>query len=838
MRDLGRRAFSGLIWAGAADAAGKLLVFLATLALARLLVPSEFGLVAFALSIMYALDYVGDLGLGAALIYRADADDPRISSTAFWIGICGSLVLYAISWLIAPLLAEIGPGDEIVALFRVLALQFPFAALGKAHEYRLRRSLDFRTLFAPKLANGTTKAALSIALAIAGMGAMSLVIGQVAGALVQSILLWLVHPFRPRLTIARSELSSMLRFGLGIVAVGVLGQGAKNFDFIIVGGKLGAAALGVYYLAFRLPELVILTGFRVAGDVLFPFYSRLRGARLDQIDDDLRQGYLQTVRLGAMVAWPVAFGMAALALPLVLILYGEQWSAAAAPMSWVAIWAGLAALATMPGSIFKALGRSWLLTATGVMQIAILFPAIWFAAPHGITAVAAVQVGEKIVSLTLLSVITGRVLDVRWYATFQAAAPALVVSALMGAVLYGAAETLPPGAALAVGIPLGTALYLLLLRQAMPQEFGLLMRPLVGLRRRSTVPAGMTLVLVAALMLVGCRGSSETRHRVATASDSRPEIRRTYYVAPGGSDASPGTLEHPFGTITHALKRLRHGQRLYIRGGTYYERVKMIAAPGRKHARIRVSNFPGERPVLRGQLWIGDPSYWTIRGLNVRWADGNPDEPLVRIYGGTGWRLTRSEFWGSRSTSGLQIDDGPRNNLGRWLVRGNCIHDTFPTDDLNQDHNVYVGDMTSSPRPRGVIARNVLFNAENGRGIKLGPGGTDGGAVNVTVRFNTIYNSSQNVSLSRDTTGIVLERNILVKARESNITAFKLHGGDNIARENVGDEAPLFLTRSGRPGSLLDGGGNMRSTHLQFDSIGCTGFHPGRFKAYGARGYG
>ncbi len=142
MRDLGRRAFSGLIWAGAADAAGKVLVFVATLVLARLLVPSEFGLVAFALSIIYALDYVGDLGLGAALIYRADAEDPRVvldglldrdrrlarSST-------GS------AWLIAPLLADVGPGDEVVALFRVLALQFPFAALGKAHEYRLRRAL-------------------------------------------------------------------------------------------------------------------------------------------------------------------------------------------------------------------------------------------------------------------------------------------------------------------------------------------------------------------------------------------------------------------------------------------------------------------------------------------------------------------------------------------------------------------------------------------------------------------------------------------------------------------------------------------------------------------------
>jgi lipopolysaccharide exporter len=836
MRDLGRRAVSGLAWAGAADIAGKVLLFAATLALARLLVPSEFGLVAFALSVMYALDYVADLGLGAALIYRGDAEDPRITSTAFWMGLTGGLVLYAVSWFIAPLLADLGPGDEVTELFRVLALQFPFAALGKAHEYRLRRNLDFRGLFGPKLANGVTKAGVSIALAAAGAGAMSLAVGQVAGTLVQSIGLWLVFPFRPRLTIARRELPSMLRFGLGIVAVGVLGQGAKNFDYLIVGAKLGAAALGVYFLAFRLPELVILTGFRVAGDVLFPFYSRLRGTRAEDIDDDLRRGYVETVRLGAMVAWPAAMGMAALALPLVLVLYGEEWRDAAAPMALVAIWAGLAALATMPGSVFKALGRSWLLTATGVMQIAILFPAIWFAAPYGITAVAGAQVAEKTLSLTLLGVIAGRVLGIRWYATFEAAAPALALSAVMGAVLYALAATAPPGVAVAIGIPLGAALYLLLLRRVVPEAFGVLVRPLRNLRHRAAVPAGMA-VIVAALLLAGCSSGTETVSPVRQ-RDPGPEIRHTYYVAPGGSDAGPGTLRRPFGTLSHALRRLRHGQRLYVRGGTYDERVKLVAAPGRPGAPIRVRNYPGERPVLQGQLWLGDPSYWTIRGLNVRWGTGNPDEPLVRIYGGTGWRLTDSEIWGSRSTSGLQVDDGPRNNLGRWLVKDNCIHDTFPTDGLNQDHNLYVGDMSASPDPRGVIAHNILFNAENGRGIKLGPGGRAGGAVGVVVRFNTIYNSSQNVSLSRDTTRVTLDRNILVKARESNITAYKLDGSANVIRENVADAAPVFLLKDGTPGSVIDGGGNLRGHDPRFDSIGCSGFNSARFKSYGARSHG
>ncbi len=126
----------------------------------------------------------------------------------------------------------------MVPLFRVLALQFPFAALGKAHEYRLRRTLQFRTLFGPTLAGGLTKGVVSIVLAVAGAGAWSLVIGQVAGTLAQSLGMWLVHSFRPDLVISRRHLPSMMRFGLGIVAVGLLGQGAKNFDYLVVGGKL------------------------------------------------------------------------------------------------------------------------------------------------------------------------------------------------------------------------------------------------------------------------------------------------------------------------------------------------------------------------------------------------------------------------------------------------------------------------------------------------------------------------------------------------------------------------------------------------------------------------
>jgi hypothetical protein len=143
--------------------------------------------------------------------------------------------------------------------------------------------------------------------------------------------------------------------------------------------------------------------------------------------------------------------------------------------------------------------------------------------------------------------------------------------------------------------------------------------------------------------------------------------------------------------------------------------------------------------------------------------------------------------------------------------------------------------MSASPNPRGLVARNLMFNAVNGRGIKLGPGDSTGGAFDVTVRYNTIVNSAQNVGVSRDSSGIRIYRNVFVGASEANVLGFELHGRRNLVRHNVGADAPSFLANTGGSRPLVDGGGNLRPRTLEFDSIGCRGLHSGLL-GYGAYG--
>lgn len=314
-------------------------------------------------------------------------------------------------------------------------------------------------------------------------------------------------------------------------------------------------------------------------------------------------------------------------------------------------------------------------------------------------------------------------------------------------------------------------------------------------------------------------------------SATPPSSSNTFYLSPTGSDSNPGTFNAPWRTFSQSLPKLRAGNTLYVRGGTYDEKVKATSiSPGTSSARITVANYLGERPLIRGQLWLAYPSYWTVDGMSVTWVSSNPDEPLMNMYGGTGWQLLNSEVWGNgngvptSNHGGLLVGDGNRNNLGSFLIRGNCIHDN--------ETNMYFDDYTASPSPSGMIEGNIVYHSYDGRGVKLGPP-SSGGPRNVTVRYNTLYDAremngggqGENVSLSKNAANNTITRNLVIKAVEANIFGFELSGSGNVASYNAGFSAPKLLANTAGYTGIRDGGGNV-SIDPQFDEISCNGLQP------------
>jgi hypothetical protein len=302
----------------------------------------------------------------------------------------------------------------------------------------------------------------------------------------------------------------------------------------------------------------------------------------------------------------------------------------------------------------------------------------------------------------------------------------------------------------------------------------------------------------------------------------RPAGAAEYCVSPSGDDAAPGSTERPWRTLRKGLSTLGPGDTLRVRGGTYVERLKgFTIRPGTESAPITVAAYPGERPVLRGLLWLSRPSFWRIDGLNVSWDDatGLKNEHMVKLTNGVGWSFRNAEVWGARSYAALLVASTLAGEPSAWRISGCWIHDTYPSNDTNQDHLIYVN--TGLTGSGGVIERNVLYHAPNGTGIKLGgPAADAGGTAGVTVRYNTIYDAAQSILVAWGSRENVIYRNLLVRVAGSYgaIRGYQLQGPNNVARENLVWEARLPILNDPGYEGVWDGGGNLTGIDPWLDS--------------------
>jgi len=282
-----------------------------------------------------------------------------------------------------------------------------------------------------------------------------------------------------------------------------------------------------------------------------------------------------------------------------------------------------------------------------------------------------------------------------------------------------------------------------------------------------------------------------------------------YYLATNGSDNGPGTNAAPWRTFTYALKALKAGDTLCVRGGTYKERVQLGAVTaGTANAPVRVLSVAGEIPVVQGLLWIKGASYWHFHGINATWDAGNAhNEHMVKFTDGTNWEYADAEVWGAESFAGILVAGTP----SAWALRRLYVHDTAPIavtgHSVNQDHLIYVNAGTGG----GVIERSLLVGSPNGRAVKIGPAACgDGPIANVVLRYNTMVDNlgPSNIQFSCESHDNLAEWNILVRplSGRGNITSFQLTGANNAAKNNLGwDSDGVIEMGSG----VVDGGGNI-----------------------------
>ncbi len=327
-----------------------------TIILARILTKEDFGLVTMAMAFILAFQALRDIGFGPAFVQRRgldQADEERFASTMFWVVLATNGLMFGVGWCLAPFAADYfhrldGLEPILRGVFGLLLIE----ALSTTPTAVLQKRLEFGLIATGEMIGIVLHSVISIALAFAGFGAWSIVLGTLGSRFCQTLAILHLSAWRPRLTFDGAAARELFGFGRYLWGNSLLGASSKVVDKMVVGRILGDATLGVYGNAYNLCTTASKPIYSIVLRVTFPALSR--------IQNDLpaiRKAVVTAVTHVALITVPLSFGLSVVAEDFVTVVYGVKWSDMAPLVRVLSFYGIVMSLASITAPVLMATGR-------------------------------------------------------------------------------------------------------------------------------------------------------------------------------------------------------------------------------------------------------------------------------------------------------------------------------------------------------------------------------------------------------------------------------------------------------------------------------------------------
>lgn len=294
--------------------------FVVAIVLARLLSPSDFGLIALVTVFVTIANVFVQSGLNTALIQKKNADNLDFS-TFFFTSLALSLILYAGLFLSAPLIAKFYNNQlELIPVIRVLGLMLPLGALNSIQEAYVARNMMFKKLFYRSIGAIIPAGLIGVAVAYLGYGIWALVAQQLANSLLVCIIMWFTVKWRPNLSFSFERWKGLFSFGWKLLCSALLDTFYQNIRSLVIGKMFTSSDLGYYNRGDQFPHLIINNLNASIQSVMLPSLSSVQ-------DDKVRLKNLarRSIVTSSFLILPLMAGLAAVAEPLTLVILGEKW---------------------------------------------------------------------------------------------------------------------------------------------------------------------------------------------------------------------------------------------------------------------------------------------------------------------------------------------------------------------------------------------------------------------------------------------------------------------------------------------------------------------------------
>ena len=426
----GKTAKVGVAWGVFREVVKQAILLPATMLLARLLSPEEFGISAAAVLVITFANRLGVLGLNAALV-RLKTLRPEHLSTVFTYNFAIGLIAFGALQLGAPAIARFYRKPEVGDAVAVAAISFLFVPFGAINTAIFQREMRFKQTAINEWTFATVFPVVSVPLAWAGFGFWSIVYAQLAARIAQVAVKVYQGRWWPRLHFSRTAFREVAPFGAGVAANRLVAFATENIDSVIVGRLFGVTALGYYDKAFNTmakvsEKLVVDPG------VTFRIF-----AIIQEDVQRFHRAYCKVILSTALVGLPFFFALIVMAPHLLLVMYGPQWTASVLPFQLLCVVGALRVANAYSTGAILAQGYAWADVGRSVVRLVILVAALLALQRWGIVGAAMAVLVASLASTVMTQALLNRLAGLRWSQLAGPILPGVGCSAILVPALLG-----------------------------------------------------------------------------------------------------------------------------------------------------------------------------------------------------------------------------------------------------------------------------------------------------------------------------------------------------------------------------------------------------------------
>ena len=427
--DYKKSAVSGFVWKFAEQLCTKLISFVISVILARLLMPEDYGVIALTSIFITICDIFVSYGFATSLIQKKDPDELDYSSV-FYTSLVIALFLYGVLFISAPYIAAWFETPLLSDVLRVLGLRIPIGAFGSVQQAFTSKNLKFKSFFLATLVGSTISGVVGIAMAYNGFGVWALVAHDMVAIVINKFTLFIVTRWHPHLCYSWERTKQLFKFGWKILVCSLFETACDEANGFIIGKKYSPEDLAYTSKGGSMPKMV-------GGFIVNPIKFVLLPVLSSQQDKaDISKSLSNIIKCCAYAIFPIMGGLLAVSPTLIPVLYTDKWISSVVFMQLMCVFYAFEPLIAINTILIQAKGRSDIYLIIGIVArsigLALLVLALW----HGVLWIIMAQVATCIIHFCLKAYQNKKLYGYGLFAQVKDILPYLILTALMIVSVY------------------------------------------------------------------------------------------------------------------------------------------------------------------------------------------------------------------------------------------------------------------------------------------------------------------------------------------------------------------------------------------------------------------